>query len=110
MECQKTALFALTLAAGSAQYGMLGWTSLFVSNLEALLSCLLASSIAVENSDVILALSLLHLALEPFRSSLYPRVLQFHKAAHLTITCARNRGTLSTHRCPSLHSAVLLLL
>lgn len=81
MECQKTALFALTLAAGSAEYRMLGWTSLFVSNLEALLSCLLASSIVVENSDVILALGPLHLALEPFRSSLYPRVLQFHKAA-----------------------------
>ena len=62
------------LAASSAGYRMLGWTSLFPHNLKVLFSCLLASGVAAETSDVIPSLGPLHLALEASQSlSLSPR-------------------------------------
>lgn len=63
----------LPLAAGSAEDGRLGRTSLLPCDQKALLSCLPASSADAENSDVISSLGPLHLTLEAFqRLSLSP--------------------------------------
>lgn len=77
-----------------------------------LLSCLLASSVAAEDSDVIPRLGPLQLTLEPSRSSLSSCAVisQGRALGCMSPSCASNTGTSSMQRSlPSTLQALLLL-